>query len=429
MMELCGMNASFKTHIYRQFFTLSLLTALLLFSLFTLLYEEIEQGIVEFKVHEEIHYLAEGQNAPEVRRAETTLSVFIPSNTIDFPDMPVLFQDLPIPFSDEIKIKDKEYLVVIRQLPLGVIYVAMDTVPIEKREETFQWWLIAVSVVFVGISSLLARFSTRRILKPLSELTEEIRHIDPQQKTARISEQYHDRELNTIATTFNSYLSTMENHAAREKMLISMASHELRTPIAVASGALDVLDERKTLSTKDKKTVERIRSATTVMNGNVEGILMLARKQPVNSRSTQTFLSPLVQAVIEDLSDAEPTNRTRLSVQTNQINHKVVGDPSLIQMLLRNLLQNALEHTQGNVTLIQNEQSLQITDEGPGLPEGVQLQLGQNTVRLPKYANESGLGLFIVTLICERLGWRIEIDEQWKKGTRIHLHFPIKQPA
>ncbi|NOY84487.1 MAG: HAMP domain-containing histidine kinase [Nitrospirae bacterium] len=423
------MNASFKRHIYRQFFTLSFLTALLLFSLFTLLYEEIEQRIVDFKVHEEIHYLAEGRNAPEIRRVETTLSVFIPSNTLHFPDMPVLFQGLPIPFFGEIKTKDKEYLVVIRQLPLGVIYVAMDTAPIEKREETFQWWLIVISVVFVGISSVLARFSTRRILKPLSELTEEIRHIDPRQRTARISEQYHDQELNTIATTFNSYLSTMENHAAREKMLISMASHELRTPIAVVSGALDVLDERKTLNQKDKKTLERIRSATSVMNGNVEGILMLARKQPVNSRTTQTLLSPLVQSVMEELSDAEPTNQIRLSIVPNKINYKVVGDPSLIQMLLRNLLQNALEHTQGNVTLMQTERGLQITDEGAGLPSNARLQLKEKMLCLTKYANESGLGLFIVTLICERLGWRIEIDEQWKKGTRIHLYFPIKQPG
>jgi len=421
------MKASFKTHIYRQFFILSLLTATLLFILLTVLYAEIELGLIESRMNDERrHFLAEGGAVPKVRRTETALSAFVPSTTDHFPDLPALFQGLPIPFSDEIEIEGKEYRVMIRQLPLGVIYVAMDTAPIEERESIFQWWLMAISVVFVGMSSILARFSARRILKPLSALTEEISHIDPRQRTVRVSAQYHDRELNAIATTFNRYLSTMEAHALREKLLISMASHELRTPIAVVSGALDVLDDRRTLNEKDQKTVERIRSATTVMNANVESILMLARKQPVPASATRTLLGSLVQSVMEELICAEPKNKMRLSVVPNKINHEVVGDPSLIRMLLRNLLQNALEHTQGVVTLLQNERGVQITDEGVGLPKNARQQLSQKMLRLPQYTNESGLGLFIVTLISERLGWSIEIDKQTKMGTRFHLYFPGK---
>ena len=421
------MKASFKTHIYRQFFTLSLFTAMLLFALLTVLYEEIEQGLIESRVNDEQrHYLVEGSTAPEVRRTKTAVSAFVPSATARFPDLPALFQGLPIPFSDEIEIGDKEYLIVIRRLPPGVIYVAMDTAPIEAREEIFQWWLIAISLVFVGMSSMLARFSARRILKPLSELTEEISRIDPQRRTARVSDQYHDRELNAIARTFNSYLNTMEAHATREKMLISMASHELRTPIAVVSGALDVLDERGTLNEKDKKTVERIRSATTIMNANVESILMLARRQPANNSTARTLLSPLVQSVMQELISAEPENKRRLSVVCNGTDHAITGDPSLIRMLLRNLIQNALQHTQGHVTLLQNERGVQIRDEGAGLPENTRLHLSRKTLDLPRHANASGLGLFIVTLISERLGWKIEIDEQMETGTCVHLHFPEK---
>ena len=419
------MRPSIKDHIFRQFFVLSLLTVITLIGLVELMSDDLEENMVALEAElEKAHHLPLTNNVAQTWDTATAQIIFVPEGAASPTDLPDIFQGLPIPFSGEIELPDKEYWVDISSSPTGVLYIAKDTSLFEQREEIFLLGIIIVGCLFVVLSFILTQLSTRRIVKPLTELTQEISNINPLNRTMRVSENYHDQELYSIATTFNTYLKTMEEYVKREKMLIGMASHELRTPIAVVSGALDVLEERGTMSEKDKKTVARIRGATNEMNANVVAILMLARKQPAPHQLTQILLSQTLQTAVHERLNTHSEDQARLSIIPSEIDHELLSDITLLRMLLKNLIQNALEHTQGNVTLQQNKLGLLISDEGAGLPQNVRLQLSQNTPIPNGYLNESGLGLFIVTLICERLGWRIEVDQQAKIGTALQLYFP-----
>lgn len=418
------MRTSFKYHIYRQFFIFSLLIVITLLGLVELIYDDLEQQIVALEMkNEQTHYLAIVGDVPKIWQTATTLSSFVPAHMENFSGLPRLFQGLPVPFSGGITSSDKEYWVEINRLPTGVLYVARDTTLIEQRETVFRFWLIAVGCIFVVISFVLALLSARRIGKPLSDLAQEIGRIDPQHRAMRIAEDYRDHELSSIARAFNIYLNAMESYVIREQTLIGMASHELRTPIAVVSGALDILDERGTISEKDKKTVRRIRDAANEMSANVEAVLTLAKKPSTVDCSTRIRLNDAIQSAVQERVSAYPEDQTRILIASSEIDHEISGDASLVRILLRNLIQNALEHTQSRVTLQQNEQGLLISDEGPGLPQNVRLQLGRRTPLPSWHTNESGLGLFIVTLVCERLGWRIDFDDQIETGTRLQFSF------
>lgn len=419
------MRPSIKDHIFRQFFVLSLLTVVTLIGLVELMSDDLEENMVTLEAKiEKAHHLPLTSNVAQTWNTATAQIAFIPKGVEPPSDLPSVFQGLPIPFSGEINLFDKEYWVDISTSPTGVFYIAKDTSLFEQREEVFLLGIIAIGLLFIVISFILTQLSVRRIIKPLTELTQEISNIDPYHRTMRISENYHDQELHSIATTFNSHLNTMAEYVKREQMLIGMASHELRTPIAVVSGALDILEERGTTSEKDKKTIARIRGATNEMNANIVAILMLARKQQTTVQLTQILLSQPLQSVVLERLSTHPKEQTRLSIIPSEIDHKLTSDITLIKMLLKNLIQNALEHTQGNVTLQQNKQGLLITDEGTGLPQNVRLQLSKK-IPLPNgYANESGLGLFIVTLICERLNWKIEVNKKIETGVGIQLYFP-----
>ncbi len=419
------MRPSIKNHIFRQFFSLSLLTIVALIALLEVLSDDLERSMVALELEsEQTHYFSMIKDTPQTWITATTLVAFVPEHIAQFPELPPVFQGLPVPFSGEAETVDADYWVNISQTPTGTLYIAKGTYLFEQREKVFLFGIMVVGVLFITISFILTQLSARRIVKPLTALTQEISHIDPQHRTMRVSENYHDQELYSIATTFNTYLNTMEEYVKREKMLIGMASHELRTPIAVISGALDVIEERDTMSEKDKKTVARIRGAANEMNANVVAILMLARKQPTPHQLTQILLSQTLQTAVQERLNTHPEDQARLSIMPSEIDHELLSDITLLRMLLKNLIQNALEHTQGNVTLQQNKLGLLISDEGAGLPQNVRLQLSQKTPIPNGYLNESGLGLFIVTLICERLGWRIEVDQQAKIGTALQLYFP-----
>lgn len=421
-----AMRPSIKQHIYKQFFGLTLLTVIALVSLVELISHDIEDNMFGQEIEmEKTHYLPLIGDTAQTWKTAATQVAYIPNseNNDTSTPLPAIFQGLTIPFSGEIELPDKEFWVDISRTPSGVLYISHDVTMFDQREEVFMYALFFVGLLFVVISFILSQLSTRRIIKPLTKLTEEISHIIPRQQSMRVTEDYLDQELYSIASTFNTYLETMEDYVKREQMLVGMASHELRTPIAIISGALDILDNRGLLQEKDKITVNRIRSAANEMNANVKAILLLARKQGAKLPTTHFLLSQSLEDVCKERYSTHPSDKTRLNIITDKLDHSMQTDITLVNMLLRNLIQNALEHTQGNVHLRQNDQGLLISDEGAGLPEDKRLQLSQKLSLPGKHAKESGLGLFIVTLICDRLGWTIRLNEENKTGTHIQLFF------
>ena len=97
----------------------------------------------------------------------------------------------------------------------------------------------------------------------------------------------------------------------------------------------------------------------------------------------------------------------------------VKADPTLAKMLVRNLVHNALQHTQaGEITLTLAANALTVSDRGTGLSPRHKALLGSAPAsRAPA---EGGLGLYLVTLIAERLGWLVTVQESsGQPGTTI----------
>ncbi len=422
------MRPSIKRHIYLQFFTLSLLTIILLLALLELISEDLEENIMALEMqNERNHFSSQIGNNVKLWETSTTQAAFVPEHVPNFSDLPPVFQGLSEPYSGAIEWSGNEYWVDVSATPTGILYIARNISLFEQREEVFLFGILALGGLFIVFSFVMTQLSTRRIVRPLMNLTREVASIEPEQSDACVDEDYRDEELHFIAKTFNSYINTMHDYVKREHSLIGMASHELRTPISVISGALDVLDDRDTLTQKDKHTLMRIRIATNEMQSDVEAILMLARKQSAPNKSAHIRLSNVIQSVLRSEFDNDPQNMKRISVKPSEFDHRVAGDISLIKILLKNLIKNALEHTHGGVTVIQNNLGLLISDEGMGLPKSARLQLGKLVTLPPVSDNESGLGLFITTLICERLNWRLEVNEQLDAGTHLQIH--ITTPA
>jgi len=418
------MRPSLKQHIYKQFLVLNILTVIALVALVELMCDDLEDHMITYEMTtEKSHYINQIGDIAQTWRTANTQATFVPEGTINFLDIPEVFRALPAPYSGRIELADKEYWVDISRLPTGILYIARDTELFEQREAIFILGITLIGALFIIVSFVLTQLTARRIVTPLDKLTQEISSISPRSRAMRVSVDYRDHELHSIATTFNTYLTTMEEYVKREHMLISMASHELRTPIAVISGALDVLTERGTANKSDSKTINRIRNATNQMNANVEAILMLARKQSSSHPTSRILLSEQLQSVVQERLKTHPYDQERLLISPSEINHELVSVPTLINMMLKNLIQNALEHTQGKVRLQQNSHGLLVSDEGAGLPKNVHLQLSQKISLPPGQMNKSGLGLFIVTLICERLGYAIEVDDLRGDGTHLQLRF------
>ena len=128
-------------------------------------------------------------------------------------------------------------------------------------------------------------------------------------------------------------------------------------------------------------------------------------------------LGAICEGLISELAAAGlPAQRIELSLPEHPVT--VETDPTLAKMLLRNLLHNTLEHTPSRPIRVRiTNDEVSVEDQGPGLPLPYQRLLGHARDRT--VPSEGGLGLYLVSLIAERLEWRLNTATPAQGGTRI----------
>ncbi|QUJ74337.1 PAS domain S-box protein (plasmid) [Haloarcula marismortui ATCC 33800] len=189
----------------------------------------------------------------------------------------------------------------------------------------------------------------------------------------------------------------------------SVVSHDLRNPLNVAEGNLELL--RKTCASD---RIDNIEHALTRMNNLIEDLLQLAR---ADDQVNNTEAIDLV-----DLStDCWQTVKTADATLRGQIDRSVQADRSRLAQLLENLFRNAIEHGGQHVTITVGESAdgFYVEDNGPGIPEderGAVFEAGYTTTQ-----DGTGFGLSIVNQVVEAHGWNIQVTESSAGGARFEI--------
>src|SRR5690606_11059371 len=148
-------------------------------------------------------------------------------------------------------------------------FVVFDVAGIEAASAEDWWWLLVITGVVGTLGALgfgLGVVVMRRAISPVVQLANVVADIDVEHLSAedhkRIeSSRFGDDEVGVLAGTIEKTLERISAFVARERYFTDSASHELRTPITVITGALELL-EQSDLSAADEKLVDRIRRAT-----------------------------------------------------------------------------------------------------------------------------------------------------------------------
>lgn len=390
-----------------------------------IIYEDIEEANLNIGLAAERAYFEEriaGEELNSWRSALVTV-LFVPEDATNV-KLPALFHGRPIPYADEVEIGDKTYVISIAptESVSGVLYLAQDITLLEDQEKSFQEvTFIIFALSMLAVSLILAKLGSARIIRPLHSLSSRIKAIRPDSSFKRVPAHYADEELNEIAGVLNNLLKELDTYVRREKALVSLASHELRTPIAVISGALDVIEQRDPDDSINQKTLGRIRQATNKMQADVDALLKLAHLSSGEDNTEVIDLAFSARRVTKELESSTPEYEGRVRQAVARAPATIEADQTLVHMLLRNLVQNALRHTSGAVHIGIDDDRISISDTGEGLPSHIQAKLDSDSEELT-VPNE-GLGLFIVRLICERLNWQIRVTRSAINGTRIDILF------
>ncbi|GGN00118.1 signal transduction histidine kinase [Actinoplanes campanulatus] len=292
--------------------------------------------------------------------------------------------------------------------------------------------LIAVGLIGVALAYLMAG----RALRPLHYVTQTAQRLGEETLDQRIRYSGADDEVAELARTFDAMLDRLTAAFESQKRFVANASHELRTPLAVMRTEIDVtLSDDEADVAEYRRMAKVVRNASERANGLVDALLVLARSEAQSGRRlVRKVPADLATSVYNALSAVKAeAERLKLDVSTELAPAPVVGDPSLLDRLAGNLIENAIRynHLLGQLWLrtesVGGQARLVVGNTGyevepgdvPGLFEPFQRGGWERTG-----SRGSGLGLSIVRAVCDAHGGTVSAVALEGGGLEVTVALP-----
>ena len=289
-----------------------------------------------------------------------------------------------------------------------------------------------VSVVGVGGAYLVAG----RALRPLYQVTATAQRLGEETLDERIRYSGADDEVAELADTFDAMLDRISQAFEAQKRFVANASHELRTPLAVIRAEIDVtLADDEADVAEYQRMAMVVRDASERANSLVDALLVLARSEAqAGRRLVRKVPVDLATGVRSALAVARAeAERLKLRVDTALEPAPVVGDPSLLDRLAGNLIENAVRynHLHGRLWVRTGSDGeharLVVANTGfevdpadvPGLFEPFRRGGRERTG-----GRGSGLGLSIVRAVCAAHGGSVNAVARPGGGLEVTVTLP-----
>ena len=298
--------------------------------------------------------------------------------------------------------------------------------PQRARERRFLAYLAGGALIITLLASLAGGWLARRAIAPLAELADAVRDARPEDPPRLADRHLADDEIAELARAFDHYHARLAAFLERERAFAADASHELRTPLAVIRGAVEVLADDPALAPPQAARVARIDRAAASMSELIAALLLLAREEtaPVEEPCDATSIAR------ECLDRYRPLAQSRQTCIELHADQPVMlpAPAAMFAMVLANLVHNAVVHTEGgSVTVTLSEAGMTVRDSGIGIRDSEIGQVFERYYR-GRFSGGTGIGLSLVKRICDRLGWRIELDST-PDGTTASLRFHPELPG
>ena len=268
-------------------------------------------------------------------------------------------------------------------------------------------------------------------LRPIRRLREEIASRSPLDLRP-IVESSIPREIAPVVVTLNRLFGMLRTSVQSQQQFIADTAHQLRTPITGMQAQLGLLTAEPAAE-PIKARLLTLQEGVKQLAHSANQLLSLARADPAANLSAKNQVVDL-QAIVNEVAakffDRALQSNIDLGVETASVT--VRADPTLLDDLLSNLVDNALKYTPsgGSVTISAGDKNsrpfIAVVDTGAGIPESERQRVRQRFYRIPNSPGHgSGLGLAIVDDIARLYEATMAIEAGADGvGTRVMIQFP-----
>jgi signal transduction histidine kinase len=306
-----------------------------------------------------------------------------------------------------------------------LLEVAQSLNHVDDTMSQVRWALLASTLVALVLATVSGGAIVKGALAPVSKISHTARSIETSSDLSRrVGYTGPGDEIGELATTFDHMIEHLDRVFQSQGYFVAYASHELRGPLTVIRGNLDLL-KRKLSEEERRESLNAIERESIRMSKIVDALLLLAEVESGQLEQRQKV--SLKEILMGELERAKALAGGRKIIVEHKEALVVKGDVQRLRQLLANLVDNAIKYTpdHGTITLsLFRDDSwarMEVTDTGIGITPEHLPHIFDRFYRVDKARSRTsggtGLGLAIVKGIAEQHGGKVTVTSQPDKGS------------
>ncbi len=283
------------------------------------------------------------------------------------------------------------------------------------------------AIALAGISGYTVAWAA---LGPLDRIIQSIRRVDPNRLSYRLPEIHNTKEIAELTESFNKMLERIESTMETQNQFIEDASHELRSPLTVIEGYVNLLDR---WGKSDESVMERallaIKKESSRLRHLTNDLLQLASLQTLIAPAPIIEVGEVIQDVISNIEVAY--QRPIVSIGCEE-KASIAMHAEHLQQLLMIFLDNAVKHTAREdkifvrLSITKTSVHIAVQDEGQGIPNENLHHIFERFYRVDSSRDRkkgAGLGLAIAKEMVDLYHGSINVSSNLGRGTEIIVQF------
>jgi len=302
----------------------------------------------------------------------------------------------------------------------------------------FFFGIVPLAVVLLIIYGLafLAYGLSQRAISPVVQLAQRLKQFDfERDRTLTIDldplREIADAEVLAMIEALDTFSERLQAFIERERVFTRDAGHELRTPVAVLKGNLDLLEDQDDRPLPERNALRRMRQTVQDMEALLETLLLLARESELEVPREDVVVNDVVANQVDLLQGIAARSGNRLGLH-EEAELRVRAPPKVVEIVIGNLLRNAINYTRdGSIDVSVGTRSVRVTDTGIGMTSDELEKVFEPFYRVDQsrgLTKGHGLGLSIVKRLVRQFGWTISAHSRPGEGTTMEVRFTSVLP-
>jgi signal transduction histidine kinase len=287
-------------------------------------------------------------------------------------------------------------------------------------------------VMLIGVA--LSLWAARASLSPLRVMAADAATITHSTPGGRIAYNGPPDELGSLADSLNAMLDRLERAYSDQRRFVADASHELRTPVAIVRGNVELLRSGKISPADAEESLAMIETEASRMTRLLDELLSLARLEG----ALHDFQPLDVRTMLDEGAARARKLADRVITVSCSSGAWITGDPDLLDQAIVNVLRNAVAHTRDGGRIVLScaatpaMVTLSVTDDGPGIPQADLDRIFDRFYRAqgprPGDSGGAGLGLAIAKRLVDLHGGTMSAENVAPTGACFSITLPRIAP-